>query len=147
MRAVVTIAHWDAHAHDALRAAGFRSGGARRRIVELLARENCALSALEIDRRLDGVGRASVYRILDQLEQLGLVQRVDLGADAAGYERVDPHGEHHHHIVCGSCGRVAPFSDRRLEQAIQAIGERSSFEVSTHEVILRGTCDRCGRSR
>ena len=138
---------WDVHALDALRAAGYRSGGARKRVVELLVRQSCALTALEIDRRLDGVGRASVYRILDQLEELRLVQRVDLGGEAAGYERLDPGGEHHHHIVCESCGRVEPFSDRQLERAIDAVGRRSGFEVIAHEVVLRGTCVRCGRGR
>ena len=134
---------WDSHALDTLRAAGYRSGEARRRVVELLGRQSCALTALEIDRRIDGVGRASVYRVLDQLEELQLVQRVDLGGEAAGYERLDPSGDHHHHIVCRACGRVEPFSDRRLEQAINAVGRRSSFDVAAHEVVLRGTCARC----
>ena len=140
---MATVESWDAHALEALCAAGYRSGEARRRVVEILGRQSCALTALEIDRQLDGVGRASVYRALDQLEELRLVQRVDLGGDAAGYERLDPSGGHHHHIVCGTCGRVEPFSDSRLERAIDAVGRNSSFEVAEHEVVLRGTCLRC----
>ena len=130
---------------EVLSKAGFRSGGGRRQVVEVLGRERCALTALEIDRRLPGVGRATVYRSLEQLEGLGLVQRVDLGGEAAGYERVDPSGHHHHHLVCQECGRVVAFEDERLEQAIGALGKRPDFELSSHEVTLRGTCSQCAR--
>ena len=137
---------WTEQASEALSRAGFRSGGGRRRVVELLGSEDCALTALEIDRRLPEVGRATVYRALDQLESLGLVQKVDLGAGAGGYERVDPEGHHHHHIVCEQCGRVVAFEDDGLEQAIRALAERPDFKVSSHEVTLRGECATCGRS-
>jgi Fur family ferric uptake transcriptional regulator len=136
---------WTALATEALIQAGFRSGGGRRRVVELLGSEDCALTALEIDRRLPEVGRATVYRALDQLESLDLVQKVDLAGEAAGYERVDPEGHHHHHIVCESCGRVIAFEDEELEQAIVALAKRPDFTVSSHEVTLRGECSRCGR--
>jgi Fur family ferric uptake transcriptional regulator len=136
-------ATWTDRALRALSDAGFRSGGGRRQVVELLGEEGCALTALEIDRRLPSVGRATVYRALEQLEGLGLIQRVDVRGDAAGYERVDPGGHHHHHIVCERCGRVIAFEDDRLEQAIVALGSRPDFTVSSHEVTLRGECDRC----
>jgi Fur family transcriptional regulator, ferric uptake regulator len=136
---------WAERALAALSEAGFRSGGGRRQVVELLDQEGCALTALEIDKRLPGVGRATVYRALEQLEGLGMVQRVDVKGDAAGFERVDPSGHHHHHIVCEQCGRVVAFEDDRLEQAIRALGERPDFNVSSHEVTLRGECASCGR--
>lgn len=134
---------WADHALGSLRAAGFSSGAARRRVIELLSREHCALTALEIDRRLDGVGRASVYRTLEQLERVGLVQRLELGGQAAGYERVDPGGDHHHHLLCEACGRLTPFTDARLERSISALGEATDFEIHGHEVVLRGRCPRC----
>jgi Fur family ferric uptake transcriptional regulator len=110
----------------------------------MLGQERCALTALEIDRKLPGVGRATVYRSLEQLEGLGLIRRVDVGGDASGYERVDPGGEHHHHIVCEHCGRVIAFEDERLEEAIAALASRPDFKVSSHEVTLRGECANCG---
>ncbi len=125
-----------------LNEAGYRSGAARREVIELLAGEPCAVTALEIDRRLESVGRASVYRTLDQLDRLHLVQRVEIGGDAAGYERVDAK-QHHHHLVCDECGRLAPFADRSLEQAIEAVGRRAEFEVAAHDVVLRGRCPDC----
>lgn len=122
--------------------AGYRSGAARREVVELLAAEPCAVTALEIDRRLDSVGRASVYRTLDQLERLHLVQRVEIGGDAAGYERVDPE-QHHHHFVCEECGRLSPFADPSLERAIEAVSRAAEFEIAAHDVVLRGRCPDC----
>jgi Fur family ferric uptake transcriptional regulator len=136
---------WSERAVVALLEAGFRSGGGRRQVVELLGTRGCAVTALEIDRNLPEVGRATVYRALEQLETLGLIQKVDLGGDAAGYERVDPSGHHHHHIVCQQCGRVVAFEDEGLEQAIVALAKRPDFNVSSHEVTLRGECADCGR--
>jgi Fur family ferric uptake transcriptional regulator len=137
-------ATWTERANEVLSAAGFRSGGGRRQVVDLLGSQDCALTALEIDKRLPGVGRATVYRALDQLESLGLVQKVELGGEASGYEALDPQGPHHHHIVCERCGRVVAFEDERLERAIVALGDRPDFKVSSHEVTLRGECERCG---
>ena len=134
---------WSDRALVSLTEAGFRSGGGRRQVVDLLGRQECALTALELDRRLPDVGRATVYRALEQLEGLGLIQRVDMGGEAAGYEPVDPSGHHHHHIVCEHCGRVIAFEDEGLEQAIVALAKRPDFKVSSHEVTLRGECANC----
>ncbi len=133
---------WAETAARRLDEAGYRSGAARREVINLLATESCAVTALEIDRRLDSVGRASVYRTLDQLDRLRLVQRVQIGGDAAGYERVDP-DQHHHHLVCEQCGRLAPFADRSLERAIEAVSRAADFEVAAHDVVLRGRCPDC----
>jgi Fur family ferric uptake transcriptional regulator len=133
--------NWARHAEAKLDEAGYRSGGARQQVIELLAAEGCALTALEMDRRL-AAGRASIYRTLEQLEQLGLAQRVDVGGEAAGYERLDPSG-HHHHLVCRECGLLAPFADPGLERAIATISGQADFEVESHDVVLRGRCPRC----
>jgi Fur family transcriptional regulator, ferric uptake regulator len=125
-----------------LNEAGFRAGAARQKVIELLGDESCAITALEIDRRLPNVGRASVYRTLEQLEQLELVHKVDVGGEVVAFERNDP-GGHHHHMVCIRCGRLVPFSDPELERAIAGIGERAEFEITAHDVLLRGVCPRC----
>ena len=134
---------WAEHALEALSRAGYRSGGARRRVVELFDEQDCAITALELDRRLDGVGRASVYRAIDQLEDLGLIHRIDVGGESAAYERIDPTGHHHHHLVCSKCGRVIPFEDADLEKAVHSISSRDDFQIESHDITLRGTCDRC----
>jgi Fur family ferric uptake transcriptional regulator len=134
---------WTDHALSEFDAAGYRRGGSRRKVIEFLGTRDCAVTALEIDRELDRVGRASVYRTLEQLEDLGLVQRVELGRDSTAYERVDPTGHHHHHLVCNQCGRVLPFEDERLESAIHKVSVGDGFTIEGHEVTLRGTCRRC----
>lgn len=138
--------NWAAHASDRLDEEGHRGGRARLKVVELLAGADCALTALEIDRRIESVGRASVYRTLERLERLRLIQRVDVGGDAAGYERVDA-ADHHHHLVCQECGRLSPFTSEPLEQAIETVGRRSGFALASHDVVLRGTCSDCEERR
>jgi Fur family transcriptional regulator, ferric uptake regulator len=138
---------WVEHALVALGDAGYHRGGARLAVVELLARQDCAMTAIEIDDRLraadQAIGRASVYRTLEQLEELKLVHRLDMGRGMASYERIEPTGEHHHHVVCEQCGRVEPFEDPGLERAIGRLEGRVGFEISAHEVVLRGRCPRC----
>lgn len=138
---------WSDHALDVLTRQGFRRGGARRAVVELLGRQHCALTPYEIDDALraagEPVGRASIYRVLEVLHELGLVQRVTAGQGPVRYEPVDPTGEHHHHLVCGSCGTVTPFADPELERAIARLSDRVRFAVDDHEVVLHGSCRRC----
>lgn len=138
---------WREHTLATLSAAGYRRGGARNAVVDLLDSHDCALTAQEIDERLRAqgrsVGRASVYRILELLTELRLVQRIDVGQGVARYERHLPDGEHHHHLVCDNCGRIAPFEDPALEQAISRLSQRLSFAVDDHDVVLRGECGDC----
>jgi len=138
---------WAEHALERLETAGFRRGGARRAVIEVLAGEPCALSALDIDERLRGggrrVGRASVYRALEQLSELDLVHKLDLGSETARYERTDPGGDHHHHMVCDRCGKVLPFEDSELELAVTKVTGGAGFEVRDHEIVLHGACDNC----
>src|SRR5207344_3486857 len=85
---------WRDHTHRRLSDAGHRRGGARAAVVELLSHQRCALSAQEIDDQLRSggraVGRASVYRALEQLAELKLVVRVDVGDGLARYEPTLP---------------------------------------------------------
>jgi Fur family transcriptional regulator, ferric uptake regulator len=138
---------WVEHALEALQEAGYRSGGARRAVVDLLGQQQCALSALEIEEKLQArdhaIGRASIYRALEQLEGLHLVQRLEMGTGTASYEPVKPTGEHHHHLVCRRCGTVIPFEDPQLERAIARVSRSASFKVSDHDVTLRGLCRSC----
>jgi Fur family transcriptional regulator, ferric uptake regulator len=139
---------WAEHALAALAEAGYRRGGARTAVVEALAEHDCAVTALDLDdelrRRKPAVGRASVYRALEQLEQLGLVQRIEVCRGTAGFERVDPTGHHHHHAICRDCGRMVPFEDKRLEQALEQVaGAMPGFDVAEHDVVLRGVCEKC----
>jgi len=140
---------WAEHAATRLAAAGYRRGAARNAVLELLDRERCALSAFDIEDALResgrAVGRASIYRILDQLEQLRLVQRVDTGQGIVRYEASRGEHGHHHHLVCDRCGRLVPFADEELEQTIDELSRRVDFQVSDHEIVLHGSCATCAR--
>lgn len=141
---------WVQRAELALSEAGRKRGGARRAVLELLARQECALTAAEIEDVLRArsprtVSRASIYRILDELEELALVQRVETGQTMVRYERVCEHAQHHHHLVCDECGVVMPFSDPDLERAISSLSERVPLSVSEHEIVLHGACRDCAR--
>jgi Fur family ferric uptake transcriptional regulator len=143
---------WAQRARRGLELGGHRAGGARGAVVDHLSRQDCCLSAQEIANQLraegKGVGIASVYRAIDLLHGMGLVQRVDVGEGGVRYEPVIPGGEHHHHVVCDSCGKVVAFEDVPLERAIDRLGRRLGHAVSGHEVVIRGTCPRCaGRRR
>jgi Fur family ferric uptake transcriptional regulator len=138
---------WREHTLATLATEGYRRGGARNAVVELLDAQDCALTAQQIDDRLRAegrsVGRASVYRILEMLTELRLVQRIDVGQGVARYEPHLPDGDHHHHLVCDSCGQIAPFEDRALERAIERVSARLSFVVDDHDVVLHGACSDC----
>lgn len=138
---------WAAQAARALSDAGYRRGGARGAILELLDEQRCALSAVEIEQALLArrreVSRASVYRVMDELEEIGLVQRVEIGQGMVRYEPVRHGPGHHHHLVCDHCGRLEPFTDEGLERAIKRVSERLPLRVSEHEIVLHGACEAC----
>ena len=142
-------AMWSELAEARLADAGFRRGGARAAVIALLDAQPCALSAYEIEAKLReggrGAARASVYRVLDQLEGLGLVTRLDVGQGIARYEPNRPGADHHHHMVCARCGEVLPFADAELEATLDRVAERVTFAVSEHEIVLHGACADCQR--
>jgi Fur family ferric uptake transcriptional regulator len=147
MTATAKTHAWASEAEAALAEAGHRRGGARAAIIELLDEQHCALTAAEIQRELQRRGReasrASIYRVMEELERIGLLARVEVGQGTARYEPARGAAEHHHHIVCERCGRLEPFSDPGLERAIERVSERLAVEVSEHEIVLRGACRSC----
>jgi Fur family ferric uptake transcriptional regulator len=138
---------WTEHTLDALAGAGFRRSGARTAVVELLGQQSCCLSVQEIHEGMRQAGRpvgiASVYRVIELLTELRLLQRVDVGDQAARYEPAFPGGDHHHHVVCDDCGRVEPWQDDGLERAVDRVAGRVGYRIAGHDVVLRGVCADC----
>ncbi len=138
---------WSDSVHASLAVAGFKRGAARDRIVEILATQPCALSAIEFEdilrRRGEPTARASIYRVLDLLVERGLAERVVVGSGQARFERLEYDGDHHHHLVCDQCGELVAFDDPGLEQAISQVSERLGIRVESHDVTLHGACARC----
>jgi Fur family transcriptional regulator, ferric uptake regulator len=138
---------WSEATLEALQRKGLRNGGARRAVIDLLAGQDCCLTAQEIFDRLRvsdrRVGIASVYRVLELLTSEGCVQRIDLGSGISRYEPVHSGGGHHHHLVCDSCGKVEAFEDPQLETAIHRVEATSGYAVAGHDVVLHGACGDC----
>jgi len=132
---------WLTEAQRRTRGAGLRSGQTRKAVMELLASEGqCLLSAQdvidEITARKAG-SRASAYRVLDDLYELGLLHRMDGRDGIARFEIADP-DHHHHHAVNEATGEITAFTDPVLEASIAAIAERLGLELTSHDVTLRG---------
>jgi Fur family ferric uptake transcriptional regulator len=137
---------WAVHAQQVLAQHKHHTGAARQAVLELLDTQTCALSAIEIEDALRAgerpVGRASIYRILDELERLHLVQKLQIG-QMARYEPIRTGPGHHHHLVCDNCGTVTPFTDKALETAIENLSRRVPMRVADHEIVLHGACQDC----
>ena len=151
MLAVVEMSgqEWAEHAHGVLERSGRHRGAARERLIALFSQWGCALTAQEIEdllRRNEEerpVGRASIYRALELLFEQQLITRLDLGDGIARYERADPAGEHHHHLLCDGCGQLVAFDDPALERAIDRVSDRLGMRVNHHDVVLHGACPDC----
>jgi Fur family ferric uptake transcriptional regulator len=140
---------WAQEAYQRLARSGFRSGGARQDVIEMLARDGGCVTAPELVTRLRDEGRrasvASVYRALSTLRDLRLLRAFDHGEGMLRYELDDP-DTHHHHMICETCGTNEVFEDTRLEQAIHAAADDRDYRVAAHDVVLFGLCADCRRS-
>jgi Fe2+ or Zn2+ uptake regulation protein len=132
---------------DRLQAAGQRYTTGRRAIVERL---QAAGQPLTIPEMLEGasVPQSSAYRNLAVLEQAGTVHRVVTSGDFARYELAEDLTEHHHHLICSSCGQVEDFTappalERSLHRAVSEMEGEAGFSALHHRLDLIGTCRSC----
>lgn len=107
-----------------------QTGGARHMSAEDVYK---ALLAEHLD-----VGLATVYRVLTQFEQAGLVKRSNFEAGHSVFELNE--GPHHDHLVCLTCGRVEEFVDTDIERRQQKIAEERGFQLQEHALSLYGVC-------
>jgi Fur family transcriptional regulator, ferric uptake regulator len=144
------VTDWTQHAQSELEREGYRLSAPRSAVVATLADLGCSVTAKEIADSLHArgqdVGLASVYRTLELLDKLRLTRRVDAAEGVARYEPLNPNGEHHHHIVCDSCGQVTAFQDSGLERAIERLAGKVDYAIEGHDVTLRGECPACRAS-
>ena len=139
---------WSDHALGGLSAAGLRRGGARTAVVAFLDEQRCCLSAQEIHEGIRGqggaVGVASVYRALETLAALRLVQRVDVGDGVARFEPAG--GDGHHVIITTSSAATAggrAVHRRSARARARGAAGRLGYAMEQHEVVLRGACADC----
>jgi Fur family transcriptional regulator, ferric uptake regulator len=91
------------------------------------------------------IGLATVYRSLELLNELGILQKMEFGDGCSRYEvkQMDPETHQHHHLICLKCGKVIEFSDDLLEDLEQDISEKCSFKIVDHQVKFFGYCKEC----
>jgi Fur family ferric uptake transcriptional regulator len=129
----------------ALGRAGYRLTGPRRAVAELIATREGHFTAADLvaeaGRRRLGIGRATVFRSLDLLIDLGVVERLDLPSGDHAYVACEP--SHHHHVVCSRCGRAVEIHDAGLRSLIEDVAARTGYTVETHRLELFGVCPAC----
>ncbi len=91
------------------------------------------------------IGLATVYRSLELLSGLGILQKMEFGDGCSRYEvnTTDPSAHHHHHLICNGCGKVIEFEDDLLEELEQDISRKSGFKIIDHQVKFFGYCKEC----
>ncbi len=91
------------------------------------------------------IGLATVYRSLELLSELGILQKMEFGDGCSRYEvnKTDPSKHHHHHLICTNCGKVIEFQDDFLEPLEEDIKKKLGFTVSDHQVKFFGLCKEC----
>ena len=129
-----------------LKRAGLKATLPRLRILEVLdGSPDRHVSAEDLYRALlaagESIGLATVYRVLTQFEQAGLVIRHHFDSGSAVFELAA--GEHHDHLVCVRCGRVTEFVDETIEQRQRKIAARNGFTMTDHSLIIYGVCSDC----
>jgi Fur family transcriptional regulator, ferric uptake regulator len=136
--------HW----LDRLQASNYRLTGSRRVVVEVVAQSEYILSPMDIYlkaiQQYPGLGLVTVYRTLEKLEELGLVQRVH-GTEGCHSYIAAAEG-HQHLLICTSCNRAEYFSGDDLNPLMADLGSIRGFQIQEHWLQLFGTCKTCQRN-
>ena len=94
------------------------------------------------------IGLATVYRSLELLSDLGILQKMEFGDGCSRYEvnTTNPDEHHHHHLICTKCGKVTEFEDDLLDNLEADIKEKLGFKVENHQVKFYGICKECQKA-
>jgi Fur family ferric uptake transcriptional regulator len=126
-----------------LKSMGLKATLPRLKILEVFqVRRQRHMSAEDVYRELlaeqHDIGLATVYRVLTQFEQAGILKRSNFESGKAVYELDE--GQHHDHLVCLQCGRVEEFFDPEIERRQQAVAEERGFRLQDHALALYANC-------
>lgn len=128
-----------------LRQNGYRLTAARRAILSALVNSGGHLTADELataaNRSSPQVGRMTVYRTLDLLQELGLIRPVYQSSGAAHFVLMEE--GHHHHLLCSVCDAVIEFDECAVREMEEQIHERFHFEIQGHLLEIYGLCPNC----
>jgi len=128
---------------DELKSTGLKATVPRLKILEVFQRSRQRhLSAEDVFRVLlqerADVGLATVYRVLTQFEQAGILQRSQFEGGKSVFEL--DQGEHHDHLVCLDCGQVEEFYDAEIEKRQHAVAKAKGFAITDHALSLYASC-------
>jgi Fe2+ or Zn2+ uptake regulation protein len=128
-----------------LRANGYRLTAPRRAVVEIVANSRHVLDPQEIfdlaRERYPGLGLVTVYRTLEKLEELTLIERVHRPQGCQAF--IASVKGHQHILICQRCGRVSYFSGDQVENLISSVETKTGYEVRDHWFQLFGVCEGC----
>lgn len=144
---LVSADHVEDEIASRLRHADQRYSRGRKRVVAALRAGAGPMTIPEILEH-DGLAQSSVYRNLAVLEEVGAVTRIVTRDDFARYELAEDLTEHHHHLICSTCGRVTDFSlpagtEASLDRALDRVAQDAGFRVEGHRLDLLGVCADC----
>jgi Fur family ferric uptake transcriptional regulator len=129
----------------ALEGSGVRLTRPRRAVAELIARRTGHFTAADLVDAArtghPGLGRATIFRSLELLSSLGVVERLDLPNGDHAYIGCEP--SHHHHVVCSNCGRSSDFDDADLSALVETVSDRTGYRIDSHRLELFGLCPTC----
>jgi Fur family ferric uptake transcriptional regulator len=129
---------------DRLRKAGHKITPPRRAVLDVIQREGEHLNPSEILRQAQAIypqtGRATVYRTLELLTQLGIVRPIYVGEHGPTYIRAEGG---HHHLVCSRCGAIVDFDQCAAESMERDLEARFGFEIRSHLLEFYGFCPHC----
>ncbi len=131
-----------------LRRDGQRYTSRRRAVVDLLDAADQPLTIRQLLERDTALAQSSAYRNLAVLERAGVVHRIVTSDEYARYELAEDFTEHHHHLICSTCGDVTDFTvtptlEADLEAALAKVARRTGFRIEHHRLDLVGTCSDC----
>ncbi|ACR80218.1 MULTISPECIES: Fur family transcriptional regulator [Kosmotoga] len=98
-----------------------------------------------LERRLR-ISKATVYRTVELLTEVGLLRKIVFRDGVVRYELVDKGEHHHHHLVCNSCGKVIEFPEDLLDGLENLIEEKTGFKITDHQLKFYGLCSECQKS-
>ena len=138
--------HKQSHHIQRLKQAGYRLTQARLTILDILEAERGYITSADILEKVEqinpAIGRASIFRTLDLLTQLGIVRPTYIDTSLTP-TYVMMHGGHHHHVICTHCSRFIEFEDCGLESLTQNLEQSLNIQISGHLLEFYGICQSC----
>jgi Fe2+ or Zn2+ uptake regulation protein len=128
-----------------LRSAGKRVTNARLAVATILQHGGGHMTASEVAAAVGGSGarvdQSTVYRVLADLRDSGLVAESRFGSGEASYEWIA--GSDHHHLHCTECGTTLPLDDDVVESFVEAVRKRHGFSAEARHTVMTGICGKC----